>query len=200
MGIPEMIIRNARLEDAVSFVRIKEQLPMPEGNESTSGGFLLGTDIETYGFYIRKASVKVIDSRGVKGFSIIMPDTLVRQSELWQKKEQVETDLNLAGFDNVPICYYEQLAVLPAYREKSSLLAYRSASEAFRKHDLMFMTTVRFPLKNKAAHSLMKAAGAVHIGIIEEHYPDAGDIFSDVFMLKKEDFIRNTAEFASSLE
>ncbi len=46
-------IRKSKPEDAEHFVNIKERLPLgTQSNHSEQGGFLLGTNIETYQFYI----------------------------------------------------------------------------------------------------------------------------------------------------
>lgn len=80
-------MRQARAGDEAGFYRIKKNLPMPRAaNETAQGGFLLGTDIETYRFFIENAFVNVLENEnGIVGFAVVLPDDLLRSSDLWKK-------------------------------------------------------------------------------------------------------------------
>ena len=82
------IIRRAVPEDAATFVQIKDQLPLKlSDGSSTKGGFLLGTDLKTYRDYIQNAYCLVAATeQGVVGFGILLPDHLLRESEVWKKR------------------------------------------------------------------------------------------------------------------
>ena len=47
-----VIIRKAALHDAEQFLKIQEELKMPLVQETAKGGFLLGTTLEQYCFFM----------------------------------------------------------------------------------------------------------------------------------------------------
>ncbi|WP_207504488.1 GNAT family N-acetyltransferase [Telluribacter humicola] len=188
-----MRIRKARVEDAAQFVRIKEQLPMPAASEgTTTGGFLLGTSESTYAFFIEQAHCLVAEAGGeVVGFGILLPDAIVKASEIWQKRDLAAWEIPIAEFEDRKLCYFEQLAFLPAYRRVAPRLAFRLLHEAFHQHgyEAMFTTTVNKPVTNRAAIPFIKAAGGTRVGNIDEYYEGAGAINSDIYLVQKQDFL-----------
>jgi hypothetical protein len=191
-----MIIRKAEAGDAEAFLKIKEELKMPLVEETTRGGFLLGTSLEQYRFFIENAFVRVLEDleKGrIVGFSIILPDEVLRASELWQKKSDIAwNDVDVAKIESGKIAYYEQLAILPdpAYRRYSFLLAFSNAKDVIEAgHNCMITTIVNYPVRNRAALPFLEAIGCRHIGEVEEQYPDVGKVHSDIYFVDKECFV-----------
>ena len=75
------LIRPSCLADAVHFVGIKERLPLDtESDHTQQGGFLLGTDLDTYQFYVDHGSCLSAEVGGeVVGFGIMLPNHLVKR-------------------------------------------------------------------------------------------------------------------------
>ena len=76
-----MLIRIAKPNDADDFIRIKNQLPFKYTNEKTSkGGFLLGTNKETYLKYIENDYCLVAENKdGIIGFGIVLKNDSVKK-------------------------------------------------------------------------------------------------------------------------
>ncbi len=185
-------IRVAITADAEHFLAIKKQLPLQIPNsETSSGGFLLGTDIATYRYFIENAYCLVAQSKGdVVGFGILLPDRLLRKSDLWLRRHQVNWEIDLNGYSAKPICYFEQLAFLPGHRRLAIALAYHMVLTAFAEgHTLLITTTVRKPVCNLAAVPFLLAAGGHKVGCIDEVYPDIGAILSDLYFLEADVFL-----------
>ncbi len=108
-------LRRAQNGDEAAFYRVKKNLPMPVSNETASGGFLLGTNVETYRFFIENAFVNVLETNGeIVGFAVVLPDGLLRNSDLWKRKDEIEWAAGEPGdLIEKKLCYFEQLAVLP---------------------------------------------------------------------------------------
>lgn len=190
-----IIIRKAEIADAEAFLKVKEELKMPLVDETARGGFLLGTSLEQYRFFIEHAFVRVLEDlekARVVGFSIILPDEVLRASELWQKKELIRWDnFDAVTLENKKISYYEQLAILPdaAYRRYSFLLAFSNAKDVVMAgHDCMITTIVNYPVRNRAALPFLEAIGCRHIGEVEEVYPHVGRVHSDIYFVDKATF------------
>jgi hypothetical protein len=183
-------IRKAEPADAASFVSIKKQLPLQTANGAEGGGFLLGASEEMYRAYIGHALCLVTETpQGLTGFGIVFPDHMVRSSELWQKRDEVKWEVNLEPYLVKSICYFEQLAFLPGQKLWPSMLALQLAKQAFTQHDVLLTTTVRRPVLNRAALPFISTAGGFLAGNINERYPEAGEINSDIYLLEKETFI-----------
>lgn len=186
-----MRMRRARIEDAALFAAIKDQLPMPLSDESTgSGGFLLGTDEPTYREYIKSSHCIVAEQAGnVTGFAIILPDTELRRSDVWQKRHLATWHVALEEYESQELCYFEQFAFLPGHKRSAVALAYLAASLAFDSSaTTLFATSVSKPTLNLAALPFIHAAGGLHAGNIDEHYPIFGDINSDIWLVEKATF------------
>ena len=191
-----MIIRKAEVRDAEAFLKIKEELKMPLVQETAQGGFLLGTTLKQYQFYIENAFVRVLedsDKARIVGFSIILPDQVLRASELWEKREYIRwNEFDSSEFEGKKIAYYEQLAILPdaAYRRYSFLLAFSNAKDVIETgHECMITTIVNYPVRNRAALPFLEAIGCVHVGEVEEKYPDVGRVHSDIYFVDKKRFV-----------
>jgi hypothetical protein len=191
-----IIIRKAQTRDAEAFLKIKEELKMPLVQETAQGGFLLGTTFEQYRFFIENAFVRVLEDlekKQIVGFSIILPDEVLRASELWQKKEMIKwNEFDASEFESKKIAYYEQLAILPdaAYRRYSFLLAFSNAKDVIEAgHECMITTIVNYPVRNRAALPFLEAIGCIHIGEVEEKYPDVGRVHSDIYFVDKSRFV-----------
>jgi hypothetical protein len=192
-------LRRARPTDAEAFIEVKRSLPMPSGlSETAEGGFLLGTNLQTYRFFIENAFVNVLDAGGrIAGFAIILPDRLLRSSQIWQQKDMIRwQNFDPGRFEERPICYFEQLAVLPAsrYRFWGISLAYLTLSAAFATHDAMFATVVKEPVFNRAALPLIEDVGGQYVGEADEVYPEVGRLLSRVYLIERDIFRKRTAK------
>jgi hypothetical protein len=188
-----MKFRRAKTEDAACFVRIKEQLPMPIQSEGVShtGGFLLATSENMYLYFINHAYCLVGEENNrIVGFGILLPDEILKISELWDKRSIVNWQIDIDSYEESKICYFEQLAFLPPFGRMAPILAFTLLHNAFQQesYDAMFTSTVRRPVANLAPVRLIKAAGGRVIGNINEHYLGAGEINSDVYIVEKPDF------------
>lgn len=191
---------------------------MPVGDETAAGGFLLGASEEQYRGFIEQDQVLVLEggsseessrqdsgsglenclerSLGSKeneiiGFSIVLKDATVRQSEIWQKRNAAQLEgLDWSMIEHARLCYFEQLAVLPGPQARwhGQFLALESIVKAMQSHDICFATVVTHPIRNEAAVPYLKRAGFQLIGSIDEVYPQVGAIHSDIYLLTQEGF------------
>jgi len=188
-------IRIARRDDAKHFIEIKNHLTFEttNGNNST-GGFLLGTDLATYEFYIANGYCLVAEiNHKVIGFGIILGDTLLRKSDLWQRKDEVNWDIDISNYENKTIGYIEQLAFLKGNRRLALKLAYNLAKWVFdNSTNALFTTTVNKPVKNLAALPFIHALSGIKIGEVDEFYPSFGPIKSDIHLIESNNFYQNT--------
>lgn len=189
------IIRKAVPEDALEMVSVKNQLPLnfADGSVST-GGFLLGTDAATYQKYIEEAYCLVAESEGnVVGFGIVFPDSLLRESEIWQKRYEVDWLINLADYESQLLCYFEQLAFLKGHKRAVLVLAYNLVKWQFDSgYSALFTTTVNKPILNLAAIPFIKAVDGKKVGNIDEVYPVVGHINSDIYLVEAALFYQKT--------
>lgn len=181
------IIRKAVPKDALAMVAIKNQLPLnfADGSVST-GGFLLGTDAATYEKYIKEAYCLVAESGGcVVGFGIVFPDSLLRESDIWQKRYEVDWLIHLADYECQQLCYFEQLAFLKGHKRAVLVLAYNLVKWLFDSdYSALFTTTVNKPILNLAAIPFIKAVDGKKVGNIDEVYPVVGQINSDIYLVE----------------
>ena len=184
-------IRRATLADVPEMVAVKSALRL---QDSTDGGFLLGTDASGYSALVAAAEAWVlVDGDRVVGFAIALPDAIVRQSELWTRREHIAwgdpgAPSAARGFDPSTvergvIGYFDQLAVLPAWRHHPRSVAL--ASRAFLALldagcTDVFATTVSEPVENRAAWALLARIGFRKVGRIDEVYPEFGPLVSDL--------------------
>lgn len=193
-----MSIRKARAGDAAAFLRIKAQLPMPEGLATTTGGFLLGTDEATYDHYIREVHCLIAEQEGAPcGFGIVFPDEMVKASDIWQRRRSAQWLLDIEAYEHVSLAYFEQLAFLHGTRRTALAAAFHLTKIAFEGGaEAIFTTTVQSPILNLAALPFIKAAGGVKAGNIAEDYPGIGPIRSDIYLLRREVFEREVPKRA----
>lgn len=188
-------IRIAELNDASSFVAIKDQLPIKKTDGTTStGGFLLGTDIATYEYYIENAFCLVAEVNDkIVGFGIIFNEVMLRSSDVWLRRKQANWFINLADWEDKKLCYFEQLAFLPGYRRLVILLSYNLVKWVFDLgYDALFTTTVKEPILNLAAIPFIYAVDGILAGNIREIYPKIGLINSDIYLIESECFYSKT--------
>ncbi|MDQ2745665.1 MAG: hypothetical protein M3T96_00175 [Acidobacteriota bacterium] len=192
-------LRAARKGDEAEFYRIKKNLPMPSAAiETARGGFLLGTNVETYRFFIENAFVNVLEKAGeIVGFAVVLPDALLRISDLWMRKNEIDwADGEPTDLIEKQLCYFEQLAVLPdtKYRFYGVSLALATLRQAFETHEAMFATTVVKPVCNRASVPLLESVGGQRVGCVNEYYPEFGDLVSAIYLLKREGFTASLAK------
>jgi hypothetical protein len=194
----EAHVRAATPADVESIFAVKRDLMIAPGAPAMArGGFLLGSSREQYAFFIRHANVLVLEAKGrVQGFAVTLPDEILRQSDLWMRREQIDWQESLgsspedaalfADLLTGRIGYFEQLALLPfaPLRIYAPAFALCAALELLRSgHRHIFTTVVAGPLPNPAPLPLLRIIGARRLGRISEAYPEIGAIQSDVYHL-----------------
>jgi len=192
-------IRTSTLVDAEHFIRIKECLPLnAESKQTKQGGFLLGTDIDTYKFYIQHGiCFTAVAFEEIVGFGILLPNQIIRESELWEKRKTVDWSVDLATLENSNIAFLEQMAFLKGNRKLTLILSYNLAHAAFGNGaDYILTTTVKKPVTNEAAIPLIHAVGGREVGNIDEIYPKVGMINSDIYLMDKTSFYQRIKKLA----
>ncbi len=159
---------------------------MPKNLETATGGFILGTDIETYKYYIANGIVFIAEHIEAVGFAIILPHENVTESEIWKKINQAKWTIDISEIEAKRIYYFEQLAFLPSSGFAASETTYQIANEAFKTHDYILATTVKKPVLNKAAWRFIREAGGKCVGTIDENYSEIGQILSDIHLISAE--------------
>jgi hypothetical protein len=185
------IIRKATLADAPAIFSLKEKLPLrSDGDKTSKGGFLLGTTLEKYVEYINDAYCLVAENRDeIIGFGIIIPDEMLRDTEMWQKRNLVDWKVNISAYEPMKLSYFEQFAFLPGNRRIAVRLAYNLVKKTFDSGaEALFTTTVHKPVKNLAAVPFIYSADGVFAGNIDEYYPIVGQINSDIYVMDRTAF------------
>lgn len=181
-------LRYGKQEDVDAMMYIKHQLPLKtaDGNP-VKGGFLLGTTREQYLSFILNDHCLVAEDHGnVVGFGIMLHNASLRNSDIWQRRHQAAWEVDINDFEDLPICYFEQLAFLPGYKRAVLKLAYQLVMDAFRQgHTHLFATTVHKPVLNIAAVPFIKKADGGLVGRIDEYYPEVGNILSDIYLIDR---------------
>ncbi|HEV3051908.1 MAG TPA: hypothetical protein VGX50_16490 [Longimicrobium sp.] len=179
-------IRRATQADAEAILAVKRALALPpDSREAPRGGFLLGSSLEQYRALIEVADVWVLnDTAGaVAGFAVLLPDAVLRASELWEHRHAIRWDAP-AGW-TVPeadVCYFDQLAILSSVRMRAPELALTALRGAVRAgHQHLFATVVMHPVQNTASLALLRALGARRVGSLDEEYDGVGRIVSDLY-------------------
>ncbi len=186
-----MKIRKATTNDVEDFINVKNQLPFKyTDGRTSSGGFLLGTDKETYLKYIINDYCLVAENKsGIVGFGIMLRDESVRKSDVWTKRHQATWEIDIAEYESKKICYFEQLAFLKGHSRTVMSLAYNLTCWAFEEgHSYFFTTAVKYPVTNLAAVPYILKASGKKIGNIDEIYPVIGQINSDIYMIGATNF------------
>jgi hypothetical protein len=179
-------VRRATPADAEALLAIKHALALPaDARAAPRGGFLLGTSLERYRTLIEVADVWVLhDAQGaIGGFAVLLPEPVLRASELWTRRELIRWDAP-AGWaaPEERACYFDQLAILPHARMRApelALIALRAAVAAGHEH--LYATIVAHPVYNAASLPLLRALGAQRVGTVEEEYEGVGTIVSELY-------------------
>lgn len=190
---PDLRLRAGEPGDAEAMLSVKQRLRMQpdRAGDASRGGFLLGSTRAQYEALLRLAHVDILLDRGaVVGFITALPDAVLRESDLWQRRAQIAGDggvvdpAALAALEARRLGYIDQLAVLPdpLYRPYGPVLAYRALTRLFAAgSELVFATVVARPVRNLATLPMLAAVGAVRLGAIDEVYPEVGPVTSDVY-------------------
>lgn len=196
-------LRRATRADLDAIVAIKRSLPMPSGERTTAGGFLLGSEIEVYRELLELARVWLLEvDEQPAGFSLTLDDAVLRASPLWARRELIEWEpsFDLDAALGLRVAYFDQLAVLPAVRNRywGAGLALHALAEQFDDagHELVLTTTVVEPIVNRAALPYLARVGARRCGRIEEHYPEAGRVVSAIYAIEVERYREHLAALA----
>lgn len=188
-------LRRATPADLDAVLAIKRALPMPhaghERGETSSGGFLLGSDELTYANLLAVARLWMLEiDEAPVGFSVTLDDPVLRASPVWARKAQIEWQHD---FDPVAalerrIGYFDQLAVLPRLRSRywGAALALRALAELIddEAHELVLTTTVLEPIVNRAALPYLARVGARTVGRLAERYEGVGAIVSAIHAIE----------------
>ena len=189
-----MALRRARAEDVEAMLEIKRALVFEaQDGVSARGGFLLGTDRDGYLARIAHGLSWVLDHSGVQGFSIVLPDSVFRGSEIWARRDQVQWEVDPSRFDTGAVGYFDQLAIRPGSPRLTSEalgLALAPVVELMEAGaNYMMTTTVTEPVQNLAAVPYLRRLGAKRVGVIDEHYPDFGALVSDVWAVDRTGYL-----------
>jgi len=193
-------LRRATPADVDALIEIKRGLPMPRAEQTSEGGFLLGSELETYRALLEVARVWLLEvEHRVVGFAMTLDDPVLRQSPVWARRDAIvwapsfDVEAALAR----RITYFDQLGVLPAFRHRywGAALALRALAEQFDEagHDLALTTTVIEPIINRAALPYLARVGARELGRVNEHYPGVGSIVSAVHVIEASCYRERTA-------
>lgn len=196
-------LRRATAADLDAVVAIKHSLPMPSGERTSAGGFLLGSEVEVYAALLEVARVWLLEVEGrAAGFSLTLDDPVLRASPIWARREAIEwgPDFDVEAAVGLRVAYFDQLAVLPAIRRRywGAALALQALAELFDEagHELVLTTTVIEPIVNRAALPYLARVGARRCGVIEEHYPTAGRVVSAIHAIEAERYREHFAALA----
>lgn len=185
-------IRKAILNDASAYLGINHKLPVvsEKDNATSTGGFLLGTDFETYQSYIDLGfCYTALAEDKIVGFGVMFPNETVKTSDLWMKRKNANWLIDIAKLEKCNISYIDQLAFLKGNSRSAIILAYNMIKHSFKfGSEYVITTTVREPMHNLAAIPFIKAAGGKVVGTIDEYYPVVGDIKSDLHLISAEAF------------
>lgn len=179
-------IRRATQADAEAILAVKRALALPpDAREAPRGGFLLGASLQGYRALIDAADVWVLQGMddAVAGFAVLLPEPVLRASELWSRREAIRWEAP-SGWTPPEdgVCYFDQLAILPQARMRApemALTALRAAVQSGHQH--LFATVVTHPVQNTASLPLLRALGARRAGRVDEEYEGVGRIVSDVY-------------------
>lgn len=203
----EVRIRPAAPSDATGIFEVKEQIRLPAAVDGEPrGGFLLGTSLEQYEYFIAHDDVLVAEAltpRAIVGFTIVLKHASVLNSALWLRAHEVRWDndffarflagkaFDRAALQSARIAYYEQLGFVndAPLRVYAKYLAFASVHRAFESHEHIFVTTVKYPIVNRASLSFLRIVGFECVGTHDEVYPEYGRIVSDVYHLERAVFM-----------
>jgi ribosomal protein S18 acetylase RimI-like enzyme len=188
-------LRRATPADLGAVLAIKRALPMPstspERSDTASGGFLLGSDEQTYAELLAVARMWLLEIDGAPvGFSVTLDDPVLRASPVWARQAQIEWqhDFDPVGALGRRIGYFDQLAVLPRLRSRywGAALALRALAELIEdeEHELVLTTTVLEPILNRAALPYLARVGACMVGRLAERYEGVGAIVSAIHAIE----------------
>lgn len=204
---PGVLIRRASLADLDAIVAIKRSLPMPRAAQTSTGGFLLGCEVDSYRALLPLARTWLLEVEGVAaGFALTLDDPILRRSPLWARREQIrwDSDFDVTAALSGRIAYFDQLALLPGARQRywGGALALRALVALFdeAEHALVLTTTVIEPVRNDAALPHLARIGARRLGRIHEHYPEVGAIVSAVHGIAAADYRERLVALAQAPE
>jgi ribosomal protein S18 acetylase RimI-like enzyme len=192
----QAVLRRAMPEDLHAVLAIKRALPMPNAQgETTSGGFLLGSDERTYAELLAVARLWLLEVDGAPvGFTVTLDDPVLRASPVWARQSQIEwqPDFDPDAALGRRIAYFDQLAVLPRLRSRywGAALALRALAELIEDeaHELVLTTTVLEPIVNRAALPYLSRVGARMVGRLAERYEGVGPIVSAIHAIEASEY------------
>lgn len=178
-------------------LEVKSQLQLDvSSGDSLTGGFLLGSDESSYRHFVDHGLCAVATKEtaeginNVVGFGIILPDAMIRQSPMWEKRHGIDWQIDISSHEAENLGYFEQLAFIRGHRRMAGLFAYELARAAFEGgSDTLFTTTVSEPVRNLAAVPMIENVGGRRVGEVKEGHPTLGSYTSDIYRIRKNDFI-----------
>lgn len=189
-----LVLRRAESADAAAIFALKRRLHIePMAGATPRGGFLLGVSLARYAELIEHANVLVMedvagpDGPALLGFSVTLPDHLLRRSALWARRDAITWTFGVPAIaDDAPVGYFDQIACAPgpASRLGAPALALRALLQLLSAgHRHVFATVVREPVHNVAALRMLAAVGARPVGQLQEDYEELSGVRSDVYHL-----------------
>lgn len=189
------MIKKAILDDAIHFSRIREYVHISNVVEvgRNHRGFLLGSSFEEYQDFIENAYCLVAQKREeIVGFGIVLPNNMFKKTEIWQNRKTISWRFNFDEIEQMNIAYFEQLAFLPQNQILVLKLVVKMLEDCFSSDiEIIFTTVVKLPIPNLASPPLILGLGGELVANIDENYPYIGNINSDIYMIKKENFYLN---------
>lgn len=183
-----MIVRRALPGDVDALLEVKAELRLAPGEESASGGFLLGSSREQYVLLVERAEVHVLQDAStgeVGGFVVALPDPVLRAGELWSRREAIRWEgVDPGVLEGARVAYLDQMAVRTQrrYRTYAGALAVSALAELVRSgHQHLFATVVVEPVRNLASLPFLRALGARRVGEVEEEYEGVGRVLSGLY-------------------
>ena len=187
-------LRRAEPADADAIFALKKRLRIvPGAGRSPRGGFLLGVSLARYAELIAHANVWVLEGpsaggeRALLGFSVTLPDRVLRRSPLWARRDAIVRSAEAPAFaDDARVGYFDQIACAPGGTSRlgAPALALCALLDLLATgHQHVFATVVRAPVHNRAALPMLAAVGARHVGQLREDYENLPDLRSDVYHL-----------------
>jgi len=180
-------LRRASPADGLAIHALKQSLRF--GRADGVGGFLLGSSQEHYTELARAGLILLLEapSRPLAGFAITIPDSFLRSSDLWTRRQHITWTGGVAPFaESARVAYFDQLAAAPPAEGRALIPALALAAVldlVVSGHEHVLATVVREPVHNTAALRLLHAIGARRVGQLDESYPGVGRLLSDLYHL-----------------
>ena len=196
-------VRRARPADLDAVLTIRRGVALPSDPRQRGDSFLLGSEAEGYASLLDARRMWLLEREDQPvGFTVTLSDALLRETPLWRERARIEWHAGERDPNQLEggTAYFDQLAVLPARRQRrwSACLALCALAElvADEAHARVWITTVLEPVVNRAALPYLSHLGAREIGRLDEHYPEVGAIVSALHAVEAQGYWSYAAALA----